>query len=229
MKYATRTTPPLSIDTTNHRVKALVSSGEVTRNGTICLNSAFDLHLGPFLANPVFLLDHASEGSPSGVPILGRILSVETSPQGVVAEFQYAYDQNPRARVMFDMIAGGFAPAFSIGFVPIKTVRAASPPAEKAALPAYARAALDSGAASEVYSEVELWEISQVAIGADRLALVQSATGRQTTAPRATEEAAMQDAIAWALAHPQAVRKQIREAVADVQMAAMMTAMMGDR
>lgn len=166
-----------SIDVTARTVRALVSTGDLVRDNAIVLPSAWQRRIGFYQANPVLLWCHPWSGEAiDRAPwvVIGKAIQIDIEPDGLYCTFQYAYDENPQARLVFDLVAGGYLRAFSVGFQPVRSVKRYSSEAEKASIPEYARVALDSGEASEVFTEVELWEVSQVWIGSDRRALAQA-------------------------------------------------------
>lgn len=166
-----------SIDVTARTVRALVSTGDLVRDNAIVLPSAWQRRIGFYQANPVLLWCHPWSGEAiDRAPwvVIGKAIQIDIEPDGLYCTFQYAYDENPQARLVFDLVAGGYLRAFSVGFQPVRSVKRYSSEAEKASIPEYARVALESGEASEVFTEVELWEVSQVWIGSDRRALAQA-------------------------------------------------------
>lgn len=166
-----------SIDAEKRTVRALVSTGDLVRDNAIVLPSAWERRIGFYQANPVLLWCHPWSGEAiDRAPwvVIGKAIQIDIEPDGLYCTFQYAYDENPQARLVFDLVAGGYLRAFSVGFQPVRSVKKYSSETDKASLPEYARAALENGDASEVFTEVELWEVSQVWIGSDRRALAQA-------------------------------------------------------
>lgn len=161
------------IDPQNHRVTALVNTASVDRHRTIFLPSAFEQALPTYLAsNPIFLWGHQQHGQPEdalGIAVAGR-----ATPNGPEVTFEYAVDANPKAARVWDLVAAGVIRAFSIGGYILGAVDRRSPKEELATIPDWARAALDSGEADAVFTDLELVEVSQVLIGSNRDALIKA-------------------------------------------------------
>lgn len=164
-----------SIDAEKKRVTALASTPAVDRGGDIVLSDAWDL--GNFRANPVFLWAHKqTSDDPSNV--LGRVETVTDSAAGLVAEFAYDTEINPKAKMVFDQVQAGSVRGFSVGFLPKDWVTPYSPQERIDALPEFARQALKSGGAWVVYTKAELLEISQVPIPMHQDALAMRAANQ---------------------------------------------------
>lgn len=166
-----------SIDPERFTVRALVSTGDLVRDHAIVLPSAWQRRIKFYQDNPVLLWCHPwSDDASDKAPwvVIGKAIEIEVQPDGLYCTFQYAVNENPQAKLVFDLVAGGYLRAFSVGFYPYRSIKRFSSESEKAALPEYARAALESGECTEVFTDVELWEISQVWIGSDRRALAQA-------------------------------------------------------
>lgn len=166
-----------SIDAERFTVRALVSTGDLVRDHAIVLPSAWQRRIQFYQENPVLLWCHPwSDDASDKAPwvVIGKAIEIEVQPDGLYCTFQYAVNENPQAKLVFDLVSGGYLRAFSVGFYPYRSIKRFSSESEKAALPEYARAALESGECTEVFTDVELWEISQVWIGSDRRALAQA-------------------------------------------------------
>lgn len=160
------------IDTEGKRVTGvLASSGSLDRDEEIILPEAWRLEA--FKRNPIFLFAHASR-SADPQNILGRVENVEKTTAGLVADFAYDTDINPKAAMVFAQVQRGTLRAFSVGFVPRAWVTERSPREHLDALPEHARKALETGKAYVVYTNVELIEISQVPVPSNPDAMIAS-------------------------------------------------------
>lgn len=160
------------IDTEGKRVTGvLASSGSLDRDEEIILPEAWSLEA--FKRNPIFLFAHASR-SADPQNILGRVENVEKTTAGLVADFAYDTDINPKAAMVFAQVQRGTLRAFSVGFVPRAWVTERSPREHLDALPEHARKALETGKAYVVYTNVELIEISQVPVPSNPDAMIAS-------------------------------------------------------
>lgn len=165
-----------SIDEANHRLTVLVSVPTVDRHNEMVLATAYAKHLPGYLANPMFLMGHDWDGGTETV--MGQAIDAQVlADEGLEVTFQFDMF-NPKAALAWEQVKAGSLRAFSVGFYSLKRVTRGSPESEKAALPPYARAALDAGARC-IHTEVELVEVSIVKIPSCREALLAaSADGR---------------------------------------------------
>lgn len=127
--------------------------------------------LDGFRKNPTFLWGHQSR-TQDPTNVLGRVVSVEVVPAGLLATFEYDTDINPKADLVFRQVQKGTVRGFSVGFIPKTWVTDYSPKDHVEALPEQARKALEEGKAFVVYTAAELVEISQVPIPSNPDALV---------------------------------------------------------
>lgn len=158
------------IDTEGKRVTgALASSGSLDRDEEIILPEAWSLDA--FRKNPIFLWAHAHR-SQDPQNVLGRVENVSRTSAGLVADFVYDTDINPKAAMVFAQVQKGTLKAYSVGFIPKAWVTDYSPREQIEALPEQARKALEIGKAYVVYTNVELIEISQVPVPSNPDALI---------------------------------------------------------
>lgn len=158
------------IDTSKKRVRALVSSGSIDRYNEIILPSAFSDSIKTYMANPVLLWGHKSYGGPEVA--IGKAVDAKITPDGLEAEFEYATEINPTAKMVWDLVQAGIIRAFSIGAIPKAWIDRYTEKPDLAQLPDYARDAFLAGSARRVYTSVEWVETSQVLVPANRDALI---------------------------------------------------------
>lgn len=169
------------------RVTALASTASVDRDEEVILPSGWLLET--FKRNPVFLYGHQHRSN-DPQDLLGKVVSIEIVPAGLLATFEYDVDINPKAAMVFAQVKKGTQRAFSVGFLPKSWVTSWSPKEHIDALPEAARKALEEGKAFVVYTATELIEISQVKIGSNPDAL----TGAGLKAARLQELKSLEEA-----------------------------------
>jgi hypothetical protein len=166
-----------SVDEKNFTVEADVSGEAVDRHGEIILLSAWSKRLDNYMKNPLLCWQHpvgARSAPREPQDILGKALEVEVQQTSLYCKFQYAVDQNPRAKMCFDLIAGDYLRSYSIGAIPYGPVYADAPEMLLNMLPPAAKEALLSGEAWCVHTDMELLEISNVFCGSYRDALARA-------------------------------------------------------
>lgn len=105
---------PKSIDEKNNSIDFVMSDNKEDRHGDI-VHQNWDFK--PFKKNPVFLNSHRYDDL---TEIIGRVTKIETDEKGnkTEAKVKFAVDENPKAKIAFDLYAGKFANAVSPGFIP---------------------------------------------------------------------------------------------------------------
>jgi hypothetical protein len=150
----------LSVDKEKHTIKARVSNEEVDRYKEIILLSAWGKNLKIYKQHPVLLSSHNYRELRSQI---GEALNIDVNDKGLDIEFQYYVGEgNLEADWAFVLASKGKA-MFSVGFIGIKTLYGDNIPEE--IVEKY------NGKVRAVYKEVELLEVSQVVVGANRGAL----------------------------------------------------------
>lgn len=175
-----------NIDSEGKRVTGvLASSSSLDRDEEIILAEAWNIEA--FKRNPIFLFAHASR-SADPQNILGRVENVQKTTAGLVADFAYDTDINPKAALVFAQVQRGTLRAYSVGFIPKGWVTDYSPREQIDALPEHARKALESGKAFVVYTNVELIEISQVPVPSNPDAMIASVKAARLAELKQLEE-----------------------------------------
>ena len=154
-----------SVDEATATVTAYVSTVNVDRADEIILPRAFLKRLELYLRNGVHLWAHDPYDLAN---VIGKAIDAKVDGEGLLVTFQYAVDVNPQAKMAFDLIAGGYLNAFSVGFQPVAWIGG-----KEVDLVLYPElAGVDMSQVWRVYTEVELYEISLVAIPCNRESVV---------------------------------------------------------
>ena len=102
-----------SIDKEKGTVFGVFSTMDVDRHGDIVMQN---WNLDQFRNNPVILNSHNYWDT---AEVIGKALTdlgvVDNQLQGTI---QFAVNENPKAKVAFDLVVGGYLNAFSVGFMP---------------------------------------------------------------------------------------------------------------
>lgn len=104
-----------TIDKEAGTLEAIFSTQDVDRHGDVVLQEGWDLT--NFKKNPVILNSH-NYGDASEV--IGKASGVSIDKKKLQGKITFAVNENPKAKVIFDLYAGGFLNAFSVGFIPSK-------------------------------------------------------------------------------------------------------------
>lgn len=163
-----------SIDTQAHTVVGTLCSEDPNRNGELVLLGGLDL--SNYLANPVLLWNHSWFRGLNAEPesVIGSALAVEVANGVLRGKFRYAVEENPKAAQAWNLVAGQYLRAFSIGYLVHDSVACWDDSSVIETLPGHARAALEQGLCGYVNTKMELVEVSQVVTGADRRAVIQA-------------------------------------------------------
>jgi HK97 family phage prohead protease len=153
------TSMPMTIKGVNKDTNTLTmvaSTQDVDRHGDTVLQAGWDLK--PFEKNPVILNSHRYNDATN---VIARAENVRIEGKGkrakLIMDWIFAVDENPKAKIIFDLYAGKFLHASSVGFIPRKF-------AEKP----------DGSRDWFVIEEAELLEVSAVSVPANAMALAKS-------------------------------------------------------
>jgi len=94
---------------------AIFSTQDVDRHGDVVMQEGWDLK--HFKKNPVILNSH---NYGDATEVIGKASNVKIEDGKLVGKITFAVAENPKAKVIFDLYAGGFLSAFSVGFIPKK-------------------------------------------------------------------------------------------------------------
>lgn len=148
-KHKSFTFETKSIDKENFTVEGVFSTEDIDRHGEIVMQNGWKLEA--YRQNPVVLWAHRS----SELPIAKMLeIGVDASNR-LVGKMQFAVNEYPFAKTVFDMIVGGFQKAFSAGFMNEVFQ-------------------IDQANDTVILNENELFEVSCVPIPANKLALVKA-------------------------------------------------------
>lgn len=101
-----------SIDTEKKTLEAIFSTQGVDRHGDTVMQDGWDLK--NFKKNPVILNSH---NYGDAADVIGKASNVRVENKKLIGTIKFAVDQNPKAKVIFELFAGGFLKAFSVGFM----------------------------------------------------------------------------------------------------------------
>jgi len=102
------------IDEENYRIDFVMSTDDVDRHGE---SVAQNWETENFVKNPVFLNSHQYHDAAETIGKVVDITQNENSLEGVV---EFAVEENPKAKIIYDLYTGGFLNAVSVGFNEMK-------------------------------------------------------------------------------------------------------------
>jgi len=102
-----------SIDKELGALEAIFSTQDVDRHGDIVLQDGWDISM--FKKNPVILNSH---NYGDAAEVIGKASGVKVEAKKLQGKITFAVNENPKAKIIFDLYAGGFLNAFSVGFIP---------------------------------------------------------------------------------------------------------------
>lgn len=91
---------------------AIFSTQDVDRHGDTVLQDGWDLK--NFKKNPVILNNHNYSDA---TEVIGKASNVRVENKKLQGTIKFAVNENPKAKIIFDLYAGGFLNAFSVGFI----------------------------------------------------------------------------------------------------------------
>ena len=189
------------VDPDKRTITAIVSTNEVDRYQEIVEPKAYEKWLKHFMANPVMLAAHDHSAWSTGEPtVIGKWLSFEIKKDSVVATGQFMQDDELAERY-WKRYRDGYMQAFSVGFIAhsweMREFEVASGVTKRL----------------RVFTEVELLEISAVAVPANRGALARAASFLAGQ-PAGDHDANQSAAIAKAI--KETIDADIKQAIEDV-------------
>lgn len=101
-----------SIDKEAGTLEAIFSTQDTDRHGDVVLQDGWDLT--NFKKNPVILNSH---NYGDAAEVIGKASNVRVEAKKLQGKITFAVNENPKAKVIFDLYAGGFLNAFSVGFI----------------------------------------------------------------------------------------------------------------
>lgn len=117
--YASMPVKIKNIDTENFTLEMTASTQDVDRHGDTVIQSGWILD--QFNENPVILNSH---NYGDATEVIARAIKTEIVGVGkkskLVQTWKFAVQENPKAKIIFELYAGGFLSASSVGFIPKK-------------------------------------------------------------------------------------------------------------
>ena len=108
-----------NIDKDNYTLTMVASTQKEDRHGDTVIQDGWDLR--QYKKNPVILNSHNYDDA---TEVIAKATSTKIEGKGksskLVQEWKFAVDENPKAKIIFDLYAGGFLSASSVGFIPKK-------------------------------------------------------------------------------------------------------------
>jgi HK97 family phage prohead protease len=104
-----------SVDKEMGTLEAVFSTQDIDRHGDIVMQDGWDIKM--FTKNPVILNSH---NYGDATEVIGKASNVRIEGKKLVGTITFAVKENPKAKVIFDLYAGGFLNAFSVGFIPLE-------------------------------------------------------------------------------------------------------------
>jgi len=144
-----------AVDVEKRQIRVLASTGGLDRDDERLLPSAFKKRLSIYQSNPVILAAHQHRLDDGTPPVVGRAASIWVDTAGLWCVIEFA--KTELAEQYWLLYSGGFMKAVSIGFAPLAWSDTN-----------------ENGKAVRIFTEVELFEISLVAVPANREALSKS-------------------------------------------------------
>jgi len=134
-----------SIDDKEYTLEGVFSTSDEDRHGDVVEQ---DWELERYFTNPVILNSHQQFDA---TETIGKMEALTVKNGKLEGKIKFAVNENPKAKIIFDLYAGGFLNAFSAGFIP--------------------KAFSNDGK----IMKSELLEVSAVAVPANAMALAKSA------------------------------------------------------
>jgi HK97 family phage prohead protease len=139
------------IDETDASFWAIASDSAIDRDGDIILQDGWDLKA--YKRNPTIPLFHNYHEFP-----VAKAAKVKVQDGKLMFKPTFAVNENPQAKIAFDLYKGGFMNAFSVGFLPIE----------------FEEETRKDGRIGRNYSKIELLEISAVLVPSNPNALAEA-------------------------------------------------------
>jgi len=128
---------PVKISSINEEQSTLVatfSTPDIDRHGESVKQN---WNVDNYLDNPVVVNSHTHNDA---CEVIGRVEWMVNTPEKLEGKIKFAVNENPKAKIIYDLYKGGYLNAFSVGFIPgeetneLLEVSAVSVPANARAL-----------------------------------------------------------------------------------------------
>ena len=153
-----------NVDSDDRTITGYISTPMIDRDGEVLPSEAFRKHLGAYKENPVLLLHHHHKSLP-----VGSCVDLDLRDNGVWAKFKIA--STPLGNEVMSLIEEGHLRGFSTGFIPVKFQEHP----HEARIPSEWLRTANGKLCKKLYEEVELVEVSLLAIPSNRSALIERA------------------------------------------------------
>lgn len=165
------------VDTQKHTVTCVINTDAIDRDREIILPAGLDFSEYANKNGPLLWMHALGDRSAGPERLLGKCIAIgyTANKSAIRATFEFAVEANPVAKQAFDLVAGGFLKAFSIGAMVKRYVHPGSPQSDIDSLPLKAKLALREGRILGVIAESTLVEVSLVFVGSNPEALVTEA------------------------------------------------------
>jgi len=102
-------------DKDTNTIEAIFSTQGEDRHGDIVIQDGFDLKA--FKKNPVILNSHNHSDA---TEVIGKVKkgTLKIENKKMTGKIQFAVDENPKAKIIYDLYANKYLNAFSVGFIP---------------------------------------------------------------------------------------------------------------
>ena len=112
MRYKVMSAIIKKVESDTASIEAIFSTDDEDRHGDIVRQ---DWDLKSFKKNPVIMNSHNYQDA---TEVIGRASDVAVKDGKLQGKIVFAVDENPKAKIIYDLYAGGFLNAFSVGFIP---------------------------------------------------------------------------------------------------------------
>lgn len=102
------------VDKENKTLEAIFSTQGEDRHGDVIIQNGWDLKY--YKKNPVILNSHNHSDA---TEVIGKVEkgSLKVDNSKLTGKIKFAVDENPKAKIIYDLYAGGYLNAFSVGFL----------------------------------------------------------------------------------------------------------------
>jgi len=144
-----------AVDVEKRQIRVLASNADLDRDGERILPEAFKKRLDIYKANPVILAGHQHRLNDGTSSVVGKAVNIWIDNAGLWCIIEFA--KTALGEEYWMLYKDGFMKAVSIGFAPLAW-----------------RDVDEDGKRVRIFEDAELFEISLVAVGSNRMALSKS-------------------------------------------------------
>ena len=105
------------VDGDDNSFEAVFSTQGEDRHGDVIIQEGFDLK--SYKKNPVILNSHNHDDA---TEVIGKVdkRTLKIEKKKLSGKIKFAVDENPKAKIIYDLYSKGYLNAFSVGFIPKK-------------------------------------------------------------------------------------------------------------